>query len=130
MIVKSMIVKDCTKLERIIEDGKTYILNTDTGEKVQDWSDEVRARNTKKKPPLLETWKVGCVKYVNQERVYWKQCDARIDGKPCKAWEEVDKQSYHVKGKYRCYDCVENDRFFKKSPAKKAKKSPAKKAKK
>ena len=55
-----MIVKDPTKLKRIVEDGKTYILNTDTGEKVPDWSDKVRAlqaHHRKKKPPLLEAWK-------------------------------------------------------------------------
>ena len=112
------------RLKRIKEDGKTYLFDPDTGEKVWAWSDDVKAINAsrKMKPPKLETWKVGCVKFVRQVRVYWKQCDARIDGKPCNAWEEVDKTFHDVQGKFRCYDCVENDNFFEKHPAKKTKK--------
>ena len=101
------------------ENGRTFLRHSGTGEEKPMPSgrwDAVRAlqQARKKKKPTLSTFKIGCVKYIKCERVSEKQCEARIDGKLCKKWEEVDHSMLCIKEKFRCHDCVENDRWFKK----------------
>lgn len=107
-------MKLSNRLKRIKENGKTYLHDEDTGEKVQVWSDEVRANNSARKKRGTPAFKIGCVNYFNHEKVSWKRCEARIDGKLCKKWEEVHPKLLCIKEKFRCYECVENDRSFKK----------------
>jgi len=102
------------RLKRIKENGKTYLHDEDTGEKVLDWSDEVRANNSARKKRGTPAFKIGCVKYINCEKVSEKKCAARIDGKLCNEWEEVHPKLLCMKEKFRCYECLENDRSFKK----------------
>ena len=109
-------MKLSNRLKRIKENGKTYLHDEDTGEKIQVWSDEVRAAQVTRKKRGAQTpnFKIGSTKYSNHEKVSWKKCEARIDGKLCNKWEEVDPRLFCIKEKFRCYECIENDRSFKK----------------
>jgi hypothetical protein len=107
-------MKFSNRLKRIKENGKTYLRDEDTGEKVQVWSDETRANNSARKKRDTDAFKIGTTKYSNHTKVSWNQCEARIDGKLCNEWEEVHPKLLCLKGKFRCYECIENDRSFKK----------------
>jgi hypothetical protein len=105
--------------QSVHENGRTFLRHSGTGEEKPTPSgrwDAVRAlqQARKQKCPTLSTWKVGCVKYVQCEKVLHKKCEARIDGKLCKKWEEVCPTVLCFKEKFRCDECVENDRWFKK----------------
>ena len=109
-------MKLSNRLKRIKENGKTYLLDEDTGEKIQVWSDEVRTAQVarKKRGAPTPIFKIDSVKYFEHEEVVEKKCDARIDGKLCNKWEVVHPKERCLKGKFRCYECIENDRSFKK----------------
>lgn len=121
------------RLQKVKENGKTYLVHKDTSEKIQIWSDEVRASQAarKKRGAPTPAFKIGSVKYSAHEEVTYKKCDARVNGKLCNNWEVVHPKEHFLKGKFRCYECLENDNPVTKSPAKKAaseKKPPKKKS--
>jgi len=105
------------RLQKVKENGKTYLVHKDTGEKIQIWSDEVRANQTKRRRNKCVLTKNGCVKQCNPNRCWkdsWKMCDAiHRGGKPCNKWVVVSLDEYrNPDHKFRCSYCIKNNRPY------------------
>ena len=118
------------RLKRIKENGKTYLYDEDTGEKVQVWSDEVRAnqaariqrwrekeqsKSDKKRARIKQSSRV-----TPQQFDQWRRCDAmKCTDRPCNKWQKLRRwETNDPKVPYKCRECSAHNKpvnrdFFK-----------------
>jgi hypothetical protein len=114
-------MKLSNRLKRIKENGKTYLHDEDTGEKVQVWSDEVRALRQARKARRVETenakpnfwFTKGGARIKKSSRVRepkpdnWRTCDAMRYGRVCKKWQKLRQTEFNFLDlPYRCRECT------------------------